>query len=143
MQTFCPFLYLMSFNTPKVTTLSLGKGFTCRGASKNDVKLLTSLHLTSEFLEKCMFSLRRRASVELEEPFIFLDVIFVYFGYVSPCYSPLTCMYIVTCKNYVFNSVTDCDRMADTLKFGPEWYVNEQQFCSIVYTKENINQSQI
>lgn len=102
MQTFYPFLYLMSLNTPKVTTLSLGKGFTCRGASKNDVKLLTSLHLGAEFLEKCMFSLRRRAFVELEEPFIFLDVIFVFFGYVFPCYSSLTCMYIVTSKYNVY-----------------------------------------
>lgn len=28
------------------------------------------------------------------------------------------------CDVQTFNSVTDCDRMADTLKFGPEWYVN-------------------
>lgn len=67
MQTFYPFLYLMSLNTPKVTTPSLGKGFTCRGASKKDVKLLTSLHLGAEFLEKCMFSLRRSVFVELED----------------------------------------------------------------------------
>lgn len=67
MQIFYPFLYLMSLNTPKVTTPSPGKGFTCRGASKKDVKLLTSLHLDAEFLEKCMFSLRRSVFVELED----------------------------------------------------------------------------
>lgn len=68
----------MLLNIFKVMILSFGKGFTCRGVLKKDVKLLIFLYFGVEFFEKCMFSFRWSVFVELED-YIFLWMLILCF----------------------------------------------------------------